>query len=115
MFTNLLSNAVKYALDSPDIHVRAFCEDEDILVQVRDNGIGIDEDDLPKMFERFFRAKTSTGIAGTGIGLNLAKTLIEMHDGSIGVESIKGRGTTFTVRLPVSGPKTSNQAEFQAA
>jgi len=115
VFTNLLSNAVKYALDSPDIHVRAFCEDEDILVQVRDNGIGIDEDDLPKMFERFFRAKTSTGIAGTGIGLNLAKTLIEMHDGSIGVESIKGRGTTFTVRLPVSGPKTSNQAEFQAA
>jgi signal transduction histidine kinase len=57
------------------------------------------------MFGPFFRAKTSTGIPGTGIGLNLVKTLVELHGGAIGVRSKKGEGSTFTVRLPTQGPK----------
>jgi len=115
IFTNLLSNAVKYAPDSPNIHVNAQTDAQQIVVSVRDCGVGIDEDDLPNMFQRFFRARTSTGIAGTGIGLNLVKTLVELHGGSIWVESKKGEGSLFTVRLPISGPEASKETKDQAA
>ena len=115
VFTNLLSNAVKYAPDAPDIEVMARTEFDAVVVEVRDRGLGIDEGDLPSMFERFFRAKTSTGIAGTGIGLNLVKSLVEMHGGTVNVESKKGEGSTFTIRLPVAGPDQSEQADTWAA
>jgi signal transduction histidine kinase len=82
-----------------------------VVISVRDHGIGIDEDDLCRIGERFFRARTSTGIAGTGIGFNIAKTLVEMHDGAVSVESKKGVGSTFTVRLPIAGPDQSEQTE----
>lgn len=104
IFTNLLANAVKYSSDGSEIKITGRREGNDVAVLVRDHGIGIDEDDLPKMFTRFFRAKTSTGIAGTGIGLNLVKTLVEMQGGSVSVESVKGEGSTFSVRLPINGP-----------
>ena len=104
ILTNLLSNAVKYAPGAPDIDVTARGMGEVIVISVRDRGVGIDEGELPRMFERFFRASTSTGIAGTGIGLNLTKMLVEMHGGSIEVESHAGKGSTFTVRLPLAGP-----------
>ena len=71
---------------------------------MKDDGLGIDKDELPKMFEQFFRAKTSTGIAGTGIGLHIVKQIIDHHGGSVSVESEVGVGSTFTVRLPISGP-----------
>lgn len=77
--------------------------------------MGIDEDDLPNMFQRFFRARTSAGIAGTGIGLNLVKTLVELHSGSIKVVSKKGEGSMFSVRLPIDGPTTLNESESHAA
>jgi PAS domain S-box-containing protein len=115
IFTNLLSNAVKYAQHSPEIQVTAFLEGKEVVVHVRDYGIGIDEEDLPNMFQRFFRARTSAGIAGTGIGLNLVKTLVELHDGDIGVESKKDEGSLFRVRLPVEGPAASNELEGQVA
>jgi PAS domain S-box-containing protein len=110
ILTNLLSNAAKYAPDAPDILVKAFGDGNHIVIQVRDHGLGIDEDDLPNMFERFFRAKTSTGIVGTGIGLNLVKTLVEMHGGTVSIDSKKDEGSTFTVRLPVAGPGPSEKA-----
>ena len=69
ILTNLISNAVKYSPGSPDVDVEAFSDDGDVIISVKDNGLGIDEDDIPKMFTRFFRARSSTGIAGTGIGL----------------------------------------------
>ena len=103
IFTNLLSNAVKYSPDSPQIEVRGWCDGVNMEVSVRDHGLGIDQDDLPKMFERYFRARNSTGISGTGIGLNLVKYYVELHSGKIAVESAKGEGSTFTVSLPVSG------------
>ncbi len=104
VFTNLLSNSVKYSPDGPDITVRGWREGKDALVSIADRGIGLDEQDLPRLFERFFRAQTSMGIPGTGIGLALVKTLVELHGGSISVESKKGEGSTFTVRLPIAGP-----------
>ena len=68
VFTNLLSNAVKYAPEAPDIRVIALREDREIIIRFEDQGVGIDQDEIPKMFQRFFRARTSAGIAGTGIG-----------------------------------------------
>ena len=73
-------------------------------IAVRDFGVGIPEDEVPKLFQRFFRASTSTGIQGTGIGLNLVKSLVEMHDGTMEFTSIEGEGSTFTVKLPNRQP-----------
>jgi len=117
MFTNLLSNAVKYAPDAPDIKVVGRTEEDYVVISVRDHGIGIDEDELGRIGERFFRAKTSIGIAGTGtgIGLNLVKMLVEQHDGSFSVESPTGEGCTFIIRLPIDGPDQREQAVTKVA
>lgn len=105
VFTNLLSNAVKYAPGTSKIDVVGCRRDDDVIIYVRDQGIGIDKNDLNRIGERFFRAKTSTGTAGTGIGLNLVKILLELHNGSVTIDSEKGSGSTFSVRLPISGPE----------
>jgi signal transduction histidine kinase/HAMP domain-containing protein len=104
VLTNLLSNAIKYAPDAPNITVTAHHDETDVFLSVQDEGLGIGSDDLPNMFEQFFRAQTSTGIAGTGIGLHIVKQIIEHHGGEISVESEVGVGSTFTVRLPITGP-----------
>ena len=75
-------------------------ENQEVVISIRDQGVGIPTDELPRIFQRYFRARTSVGIAGTGIGLNLVKQLVEMHGGSISVESTEGEGSTFTLRLP---------------
>jgi signal transduction histidine kinase len=115
VLANLLSNAVKYAPDAPEIEVKAQAEKDHVVISVRDHGLGIDEDDLNRIGERFFRARTSTGIAGTGIGFNLARNLVEMHEGTISVESKKGEGSTFTIRLPITGPDLEKQADSRVA
>ena len=71
--------------------------------------MGIDPEDVPRLFQRYFRAGTSTGIAGTGIGLNLVKQIVELHNGSIEVRSARGCGSTFTVTLPIR--RTGNASE----
>lgn len=101
VLTNLLSNAVKYSPNASEITVSARCEADHVIIGIKDHGLGIDEDDLPNLFSRFFRAKTSLGIAGTGIGLNLVKTLVEMHGGTVSAVSEKGVGSTFVVRMPI--------------
>jgi signal transduction histidine kinase len=115
VLTNLLSNAVKYAPDAPDIEVKAGTKGDQVVISVRDHGIGIDEDELGRIGERFFRARTSTGIAGTGIGLNLVKTLVEMLGGSISIDSKRGEGSTFSFRVPIAGPDLSQQADAKVA
>jgi len=111
MLTNLLSNAIKYAPNAPDIEVTAHTRDDHVVISVRDQGIGIDEDELERIGERFFRATTSTGIAGTGIGLSLVKMLVDQHDGSLQIASTKGEGSTFAVQLPIAGPEKREPAD----
>ena len=101
VMTNLLANAVKFSPDAGMIDVRTSLEAGVARIEVEDKGVGIDPEDLPKLFKRYFRAKTSDGIAGTGIGLNVVKMIVDMHGGDIRVASVKGKGTVFTVELPI--------------
>lgn len=105
LLNNLLSNAIKFSPGDPRVEVTACADADHVVISVRDFGIGIDQEDQPRIGERFFRAKTSTGIPGTGIGLNLAMTLVTMHGGSMDIESQKGAGSRFSIRLPNAGPK----------
>jgi signal transduction histidine kinase len=101
VFTNLISNAVKYSPNAPDIHVRARADEKRVEISISDSGIGMDADDLPKLFQPYYRARSATGIAGTGIGLNVVKQVVELHGGTVEVTSELGKGTTFTILLPI--------------
>lgn len=100
-FVNLLSNAVKYSPDGSTIWVNGHLDDGEAVISVRDQGVGIPKEELSKLFSRFFRASTASGIPGTGIGLHLVKNIIEMHKGTITAESTEDEGSTFSLRLPV--------------
>jgi signal transduction histidine kinase len=99
---NIISNALKYTNPWGSVYVSLNDAKNDIKITIEDTGIGIDQKDLPYIFERFYRSDESRSrkTGGTGIGLTIAKTLIETHGGKITVESQKGRGTRFTVVLP---------------
>lgn len=101
---NLLSNAHKYTPSEGTIYVRAFRQDRHLRVEVEDSGIGIHPEDLPRLFEAGFRAKTalSSDIEGQGIGLHLVKTIIEEHSGQLWVTSEPNRGSTFTFVIPIT-------------
>ncbi|HYO51486.1 ATP-binding protein [Archangium sp.] len=98
---NLLSNAVKYTYQG-EIGVNLRWEDESAVLTVRDTGVGIPEEELPRVFERFYRVRVTQGRSheGTGIGLALVQELAKLHGGSVAVASKLGQGTTFTVRMP---------------
>lgn len=95
---NLLVNAIKYSNPGGTINVRLLERDNDILVQVIDRGIGIAEDHLPYIFDAFYRVSRDT--RGSGLGLSIAKTIVEAHGGRIWAESTPGKGSTFSFTLP---------------
>jgi signal transduction histidine kinase len=101
MFSNLLSNAVKYSSAGCVIEIGAEWDGESVVVSVRDHGIGIPVKDIDQVFERYYRGSNVSGIVGTGVGLYLAKMVVEAHGGKIAVESREGEGSKFTVRLAV--------------
>ncbi|MCA0232438.1 MAG: response regulator [Bacteroidetes bacterium] len=100
--TNLLSNAFKFTPENGRIQIRADYSDTSLLIEIKDYGIGIDKERLPKIFERFYQIDDSTqrNYEGTGVGLALVKELVEVLGGTISVASELGRGTTFNINLP---------------
>lgn len=106
VLNNLVSNAVKFS-EEGTIRIEAQCEDEWIIIDVEDQGIGISQNDLDRIFERFSQVDGSTTrrVEGTGLGLPITYHLVEMHGGSLHVESELGKGSKFTVRLPVTVPE----------
>jgi signal transduction histidine kinase len=102
IFTNLISNAIKYTPEGGKIEVTLSEEGGFVKAVVSDTGIGIKKEDLPRIFDRFFRVKTAETrqIVGTGLGLSIVKSIVDAHLGSISVESEEGGGTTFTVLFP---------------
>jgi two-component system, OmpR family, phosphate regulon sensor histidine kinase PhoR len=101
---NLLSNAVKFTPRGGRVTVNATSESGHVVIAVRDTGIGIPADDVPKLFGRFFRAHNATdrAIPGTGLGLSIVAAIVKSHGGTIAVDSSEGAGTTFTIHLPVA-------------
>ena len=100
---NLLSNALKYSPDGTDVEMYVTLEDGTTQTSVVDHGIGIPRDEIPQLFERFHRARnvSSRYYGGLGLGLYIARAIIEAHDGSIAVESEEGKGSRFSLRLPL--------------
>jgi signal transduction histidine kinase len=102
LLDNLISNAIKFTPEGGRVEVRLLQRDSRVRLEVSDTGIGIAEDELGRLFERFFRASTATErhIPGTGLGLYIAGAIVEAHGGEIDVQSAPGEGTTFCVELP---------------
>ena len=98
---NLLSNAVKYSPEGSPVEFKLCREGEEAVFSVQDHGIGIPVADQARLFEAFHRASNVGETPGTGLGLLLVKRCVELHHGSMTVQSQEGVGTTFTVRLPV--------------
>ncbi len=98
---NLLSNASKYSGEGTEVSFNTFSDKTKLKIEIRDNGIGIPEEEKQHMFERFFRAKNAVNIGGTGLGLNIVKKYTELLNGEIGFESKAGEGTTFTLIIPL--------------
>lgn len=104
VLVNLVSNAINYTPQHKVIQVETAVEDQMVVVRVIDHGIGISAEDLPHVFERFYRAneaRTSLS-SGTGLGLAITKEIVELHGGSITANSEPGQGSTFSVRLPLN-------------
>ena len=102
VLTNLIENSIKYAGDKDSTSKISFFDmDEMILIEVSDNGIGVSEADVPRLFERFYRTDKgrSRGQGGTGLGLSIVKHIIEAHNQTINVRSAIGVGTTFGFTL----------------
>ncbi len=113
--TNLVSNAVKYSPDGTEVVIIGRDLEDSIEIEVRDQGVGIPSEEISELFECFYRASTSIGISGTGIGLHLVKNIIDRHHGNIEVTSAVGQGATFIVRLPKTQPgyKESKGSEIK--
>ena len=104
VIANVISNAVKYNRPGGRVEVSAFVEGDQVAVRVKDTGIGIPQEDIPRLFERFYRVDKarSRERGGTGLGLAIAKEIVEQHNGTIQVESQLDRGTAVTIRIPAA-------------
>ncbi len=105
IFINLISNAIKFTKSNGKVFVKMYRNNQNIIVEVEDNGIGIKEEDLPFIFERLYRGdKSRNEIEGSGIGLTIVKNIIQLHSGSMDVESKEGKGTKFKITLKREHP-----------
>jgi signal transduction histidine kinase len=118
VFTNLLNNAIRYSPQGSTVTFRAWYEPDEMVVEVEDQGPGIDPEDMPHIFKEFFRSSSAGDAPGMGLGLSIAKMIVDAHDGQILVRNLAAdppdgdddqTGTCFTVRVP----KNLNTAEMQ--
>ena len=100
---NLCDNGIKYNRPGGKVTVRVSENNDNVCLSVEDTGIGIPENDLPRIFERFYRVDKarSRERGGTGLGLAIAKEITEQHGGSMSIASVYGEGTTLTMKLPL--------------
>lgn len=107
---NALSNAVKYSDEFKPVELTLNSIDNKVVISIKDNGIGIPENELPLVFESFFRSTNADNIPGTGLGMAIIKLFIEMHNGSVNIASTINVGTTLTITLPaINGIPTLNE------
>lgn len=111
MMTNLLSNAVKYSPGRDRIEVKAARVGDAVVISVKDEGVGIPAKELPRITTKYFRASTASGIPGTGLGLNLVRQFVDLHQGSFDIQSTEGKGTVVTICLPIMDSTALSVAE----
>lgn len=102
MFVIFLDNAIKYSPKNTTVTMSSHLQDRVVVIEIKDEGVGIDKKDIPHLFDRFYRvdkSRTKTDVAGYGLGLSIAKQIVDKHNGLIKVESELGKGTTFKVFL----------------
>ena len=99
---NLLSNAVKYTPEGGKICLSTSSKEEEFRIEVKDTGIGIAEDELDQVFEKFYRASSAESVHGSGIGLSTARAIVRLHGGDVEAVSKCGEGSTFSIVLPRS-------------
>jgi two-component system phosphate regulon sensor histidine kinase PhoR len=102
---NLLHNAVKFTPAGGSITVSAQALEKEVQFCISDTGVGISAEDLPRIFERFYKADRSRSGGGTGLGLSIARHIIEAHGGRIWAESKEGQGSIFFFTLPIASPR----------
>lgn len=113
VINNLISNALRYTEQGDEIFIRSYKSDRKIYISVKDSGIGIPEEYLDKVFEKFIQIKSSDGESkGTGLGLAIAKQIIEIHKGEIWCESVLGEGSEFNISLPIPD-KNEGEKEYE--
>ncbi len=107
---NVIDNAIKYSGDAKKVEVRAFKENQSLVIAVQDFGIGIGKEEKDKIFDRFYRGgdELTRTVKGSGLGLTLVKQIVEAHKGSVQVESEPGKGSTFSIKLPL-GERTKEK------
>lgn len=101
VFANLIGNAIKFTPHGGAVTITALVRGENLHVAVRDTGIGISSADLPHIFKKYFRSEKVAGFKGSGLGLALSREIVDAHGGTIDVESVDGKGSKFTVILPI--------------
>lgn len=109
VISNLLSNALKYSDREDPVHLEAYSEGHEVVIAIHDRGMGISAEEIEKLGQRFFRASSSTGITGCGIGLHIANYVIELHGGRLDVQSTINVGSSFVVRLPKRMPSAMKE------
>jgi len=109
VFTNLLDNALKFSKGRGTVTISTHETDKDVVIKVRDQGIGISTGDLPYIFDPFHRGQVGEETEGFGVGLAAVKTIVEGHGGQVLVESELGKGSVFTVVLPKDGRPADHQ------
>lgn len=116
VFVNLVDNAIKYTPEGGEIQIKSFAADSTAVIEVSDTGIGIAQEEIPHVFDRFFRAdKVRSRITGgTGLGLSIVKAICHAHGGAISLCSTEGVGTTVRIELPIVGGPLAIQAEAAA-
>jgi len=100
--TNFLTNSIKYSNGNVNIYISVQSDEGSVTVSVKDEGLGISKEQLPLVFERFFRAEKTRNMEGIGLGLILCRGIIKAHHGKIWVESEEGKGSTFYFSVPIS-------------
>ena len=112
VMVNLIGNAIKFGEIGSEVIVSAEIGNRELLVRVADQGIGISKDDIPHLFDRFYRGDNleTHGMEGTGIGLHISRQIVEAHDGKIWVNSQPGEGSTFSFALPAEGLATDSES-----
>jgi signal transduction histidine kinase len=116
VLNNLVGNAIKYSPDGGDVTISTDHRGGNVVVTVQDQGIGIPEADQEQLFERFYRGRAEGGdVKGLGLGLYVTRRIVEAHGGTVGVESVPGRGSAFSFSLPLLPQSAALQAVRQSS